>query len=68
MIRAVIAAATIAALFAMWRDRPPPSRMTQVDYCPVNKRVAGQDELGNWHFAWGTMYAPCDQQDKFFEI
>lgn len=67
-LRAALAAATIAALFSMWRDTPEPARLIQVDYCVVDKRVAGKDELGNWHFAWGEMYAPCNQQDRFRQI
>lgn len=68
MIRAVIFSATIAALLCMYLDRPKPVKAVQVDYCVADKRVAGKDENGEWHFAWGKMYAPCDQQDIFRDI
>ena len=68
MTRAVIIAATFAALIALYEDRNPPSRMVQVDYCPVDTRVAGQDEAGEWHFGWAKMYRPCTELDRFENI
>ena len=80
MMRAVILAATIAALICIWGDRPAPSRMAQVDYCVIDKRMASKeyamrggqpllDEAGEpiwrWRFEWGELYAPCSQQDRF---
>jgi hypothetical protein len=53
---------------ASHRERPlPPSRMVEVPYCVVDRRVAGKDELGRWHFAWGEMYSPCSEQDRFVD-
>lgn len=68
MIRAVIFSATISALLCMYLDRPKPVKVVQTDYCMVDKRVAGKDDMGRWRFAWGKMYAPCSQQDIYRNI
>lgn len=68
MTRAVIVAATIAALIALYRDRNPPSRMVQVDYCPVTVRGAAKDDDGEFHFFWTDIYRPCSELDRFENI
>ena len=68
MIRAVLLALTIAALFCMWGDRPAPSRMVEVPYCPIEYRAAVKDELGAWHFGWAQSYGPCVLMDSFEQI
>ena len=81
MIRAVILATTIAALICMWGDRPAPSRMVDVPYCEVDKRVAVKEFLvkrdkspildangepvWRWHFEWEKRYAPCTELDRY---
>lgn len=65
MIRSVIVAATVAALIALWIDRPKPVKSVQVDYCPITVRGAAKDEIGEWHFGWAQMYGPCSLLDRF---
>ncbi len=65
MILAVIVSATIAALFCLWKDRNPPSRMVEVPYCPVDVKVGAKDELGEWHIGWTKMYRPCTELDRY---
>lgn len=84
MIRAVLVSATLAALIAMWRDRPAPVKSVQVDYCPVTKRVAQKEflvrrdgspvldskgeQVWRWHFDWAVGNAPCSQLDRYEQI
>lgn len=68
MIRCLILTLTILALIFMAANQNPPSRMVQTDYCVVDMRVAGKDDLGHWRFGWGKMYRPCVEQDIFREI
>lgn len=68
MIRAVILSATIAALFAMWRDRPAPVKSVQVDYCIITERRAIQLPTGEYLFGWLPGYGPCALQDIYREI
>lgn len=68
MIRAVVLSATIAALLTLWMDKPKPPKITQVDYCQVDMRVAVKDELGNWHFGWGSMFRPCAELDRYENV
>jgi len=69
MIRAVVLSATIAALLTLWMDKPkPPKKITQVDYCQVDLRVAVKDELGNWRFGWGSMFRPCSELDRYENV
>ncbi len=68
MTRAVIIAATLAALVALYADRNPPSRMVQVDYCPVTARAAAKDDAGEYHFFWVEMYRPCGELDRYENI
>lgn len=84
MIRAIIVSATLATLFAMWRDKPQPSHLVQVDYCKVDKRLAVKeflvrrdnspvlDESGKpvwrWRFEWAKVHAPCSELDRYENI
>jgi hypothetical protein len=76
MIRAIALAATIAVLLCMWteRDKPPTwlesltPQVSQVDYCVIDERAAGKDQLGEWHFFWSEGYGPCSLQDRFRNI
>jgi hypothetical protein len=68
MIRAVIVAATLATLYCLWNDRNPTSRMVEVPYCPVDVKVGGKDEQGEWHTGWAKMYRPCTELDRYENI
>ena len=65
--RALILLLTILAVIFLAAHRNPPSRMVEVPYCVVDKRMAGKDPFGRWQFRWGEMYAPCSQQDRFVD-
>jgi hypothetical protein len=65
MIRAVIVAATIAALIALWIDRPKPVKSVQVDYCKVTVRAAVKDDAGEWQFGWAHIYDTCSLLDRY---
>lgn len=67
-IRAGILAVTICLIIFAIYNQPRPVSDHQVAYCVVDKRVAGRDEQGEWHFGWGKMYAPCSEQDIFRNI
>ncbi len=58
---------TILAIIFLAAHRPPPSRMVEVPYCVVDKRMAAKDQFGRLHFFWGEQYAPCNQQDRFVD-
>jgi hypothetical protein len=69
MIRAIILAATIAALFTLWRERPlSPVIVSQVDYCVITYKGAGKDEMGQWHQGWVQGYGPCSLLDRYENI
>ncbi len=65
--RIIVLLLTAIALIYMGSHQNPPSRMVETPYCKVDRRVAGKDQFGKWHFAWGEMYAPCHEQDRFVE-
>ena len=67
-IRAGILAITICLIIFAVDNRPRPVRDNQIAYCVVDKRVASKDAFGVWHFGWGEIYAPCDQQDIYRNI
>lgn len=67
-IRAGILAVTICLIIFAIDNQPRPVKVVETPYCVVDKRVAGRDEQGEWHFGWGKLYAPCDQQDIFRNI
>ena len=69
MIRAVILAATIAALCCLWQDRPKPIASVQVDYCVITYPAAGKDPVtGELMFGWTRGYGPCSLQDEYRNI
>jgi hypothetical protein len=68
MIRAIVLAATIAALFTMWMDRPAPVKSVEVPYCVISEKVAGRDADGEWHTGWARGYGPCSRQDIYRQI
>lgn len=68
LTRAIIISATIAALFAVWKDQPKPIISPVVPYCVVTERAAAKDELGQWHYGWSRGYGPCYLQDEYKEI
>jgi len=69
MIRAVILAATIAALVVMWRDQPAPVKDNQTPYCVVDYKAAQRHPLtGEWVVGWAKGYGPCTDQDVYREI
>jgi len=65
MIRAVIVAATIAALMGIWRDQPTHVKPVQVDYCQITVRAATKTRKGKRHFFWGKTFGPCSQLDRY---
>jgi hypothetical protein len=68
VIRDLVLTLTLVALIFLAAHQPTPVKTVQVDYCVVDKRVAGQDARGMWHFGWGKLYAPCSEQDIFRNI
>lgn len=69
MIRDLVLTLTILAIIFLVANRPPPSRMVQVDCCVVDQHVAVKNPTtGEWMTGWGKGYAPCDQQDIYRNI
>lgn len=67
-IRAGILAITLCLLIALAADRPKPILPQNAPYCPVDVRVAGKDERGEWHYGWSKMYRPCEELDRYENI
>lgn len=63
--RAIILAATIAALVCLWSDRSPPPRMVETPYCVVDYKAAAKLPTGEWVEFWTQGYRPCSEQDRF---
>jgi hypothetical protein len=68
VIRAIILAAALAALFCIYLDRPQPVKAAQVDYCVIDEHYVAKDELGRWVRFWGKGYGPCSKLDRFENI
>jgi hypothetical protein len=68
MIRAVILAATLAALLCLYLDQPTPVKAVQIDYCVIDEHFAAKDELGRWHRFWAKGYGPCSRLDRYENI
>lgn len=65
-LRAILVAATIAALASLGFDRNPPSRMVETPYCVVDYRAAAKDPMTcEWVEFWTAGYRPCSEQDRF---
>jgi hypothetical protein len=68
LARAILIAATLAALFCLYRDRPRPVKAVQVDYCVIDIPYGAKDQMGRWHRVWGKGYGPCSELDRFENI
>jgi hypothetical protein len=68
LIRAIVLAATIAAIFTMWMDQPAPVKSVETPYCLISYKVAGKDSAGDWHTGWAYGYGPCSLQDIYRQI
>ncbi len=82
-LRSLVLASTFVAIIFLAAHRNPPPRMVETPYCVVDKRVASKEyaqkrdrsplldaegkPVWRWNFQWGTMYAPCNQQDRFVD-
>ena len=75
-MRIIILALTVAALICIctepakqptWLESLQP-KVSQVDWCVIDERAAGKDQLGQWHFFWSEGYGPCFLQDRFRDI
>ena len=67
-IRAGVLAITICLIIFAVDNRPRRVEVVETPYCVVDKRVAGKGMDGEWQFAWGKIYAPCNQQDIYRSI
>ncbi|WP_454626987.1 hypothetical protein [Bradyrhizobium cenepequi] len=68
MTRAIILAATAAAIIVGYLDRPKPVKAVSVPYCVIDIPFAAKDFRGNLHKGWGKGYGPCSQLDRFEDI